>query len=180
LAVVGLSESQSQPGNYVLVLEEPDQQRRIPIIIGLPEAQAIALAVEQMQPMRPMTHDLMKNVMDALGAELKEVLIYRLEGGIFYAKLLIENHLGQINELEARPSDAIALSARLGAPVYAYESVILEAGIDVETLWGRPTGGSLAAYSMEELDALLQKVIEKEDYESASKIRDYIQLRSRR
>ena len=177
LAIVALSSSESQPGNYVLILEDLDQQRRIPIIIGMPEAQSIAIAMEQMQPVRPLTHDLLKNVIDVLGGVLKEVVIHQLSDGVFHAKLILEKHDGTLLETDTRASDAIALAVRCHVPVYSYENVILDAGILADTLAGRQTGGSLAKYSLAELELLLEKVIAKEDYESASKIRDYIERR---
>lgn len=177
LAIVALSSSESQPGNYVLILEDLDQQRRIPIIIGMSEAQAIAIAMEQMQPARPLTHDLLKNVIDLLGGTLKEVIIHQLADGVFHARLLLKNHEGVLVEADARTSDAIALAVRCGAPVYSFENVIQEAGILAETMVGHQMGGSMAKYTLDELEDLLGKVIEKEDYESASKIRDYIRKR---
>ena len=177
LAIVALSSSESQPGNYVLILEDLDQQRRIPIIIGMPEAQSIAIAMEQMQPVRPLTHDLLKNVIEVLGGVLKEVVIHQLSDGVFHAKLILEKHDGTLLETDTRASDAIALAVRCHVPVYSYENVILDAGILADTLAGRQTGGSLAKYSLAELELLLEKVIAKEDYESASKIRDYIERR---
>ena len=148
--------------------------RRIPIIIGMPEAQSIAIAMEQMQPARPMTHDLLKSVMVMLGGSLQEVIIHELIDGVFHAKLLLKNHEGALLETDARASDAIALAVRCGVPVYSFEHIILNAGILATTLAGHQMGGSLAEYSLAELEDLLEKVIEKEDYESASKIRDYI------
>lgn len=177
LAIVALSASVSQPGNYALILEDLDQQRRIPIIIGMPEAQAIAIAMEQMHPARPLTHDLLKHTMEALGGILKEVVIHQLSEGIFHARLVLEDREGQLLEVDARASDAIALAVRCQAPVYSFENVILEAGILADTVAGRQIGGSLAQYSLIELQELLEKVIAKEDYESASKIRDYIERR---
>lgn len=177
LAIVGLSSSESQPGNYVLILEELDQLRRIPIIIGMPEAQSIAVAMEQMQPVRPLTHDLLKSTIDVLGGALKEVLIHDLQDGVFFAKLILKKHDGEILEMDARSSDAIALAVRCGVPVYSFENVILQAGILADSMAGRQTGGSLAKYTLAELEDLLEKVIAKEDYESASKIRDYIEKR---
>lgn len=177
LAIVALSSSESQPGNYVLILEDLEQQRRIPIIIGMPEAQAIAIAMEQMQPARPLTHDLLKSAILALGGTLKEVVIHQLTDGIFHARLVLEKHDATLLEVDARASDAIALAVRCQVPVYSFEKVILDAGIQADTLAGHQMGGSLAKYSLAELEALLEKVIAKEDYESASKIRDYIEKR---
>lgn len=177
LAIVALSTSESQPGNYVLILEDLDQQRRIPIIIGMPEAQSIAVAMEQMQPVRPLTHDLLKSSIEALGGVLKEVVIHELLDGVFHARLVLQQHDGALVEIDARSSDAIALAVRCGIAVYSYEQVIAAAGILADTLAGHQMGGSYAKYSLAELEDLLKKVIEKEDYESASKIRDYIERR---
>lgn len=177
LAIVALSSSESQPGNYVLILEDLDQQRRIPIIIGMPEAQSIAIAMEQMHPARPMTHDLLKSVMVSLGGSLQEVVIHELNEGVFHARLVLKNHQGDLLEIDARASDAIALAVRCGVPVYSFDHIILNAGILANTLPGHQMGGSLAEYSLAQLEELLEKVIDKEDYESASKIRDYIQKR---
>lgn len=177
LAIVALSSSESQPENYVLILEDLEQQRRIPIIIGAPEAQSIAIAMEQMQPARPLTHDLLKNVIGALGGILKEVVIHQLVEGVFYARLVLQKNDGAVLEIDARASDAIALAVRCGVPVFSFENIILNAGILSESLTGRQTGGSFAKYSLTELEDLLAKVIEKEDYESASKLRDYIDKR---
>lgn len=177
LAIVALSSSESQPDNYVLILEDLEQQRRIPIIIGAPEAQSIAIAMEQMQPARPLTHDLLKNVIGALDGLLTEVVIYQLLEGVFYARLVLQKHDGSVQEADARASDAIALAVRCGVPVYSFENVIRNAGIHPESLAGRQIGGSFAKYSLAELEDLLAKVIAKEDYESASKIRDYIEKR---
>ena len=177
LAIVALSSSESHPGNYVLILEDLDQLRRIPIIIGMPEAQSIAIAMEQMQPARPMTHDLLKSVLVGLGGSLQEVVIHELIEGVFHARLLLKTHDGTLLEIDTRASDAIALAVRCGVPVYTFDHIILNAGILATTLPGHQMGGSLAEYSLAELEDLLEKVIEKEDYESASKIRDYIQKR---
>jgi hypothetical protein len=179
LLVAALSESETQPGNYALILEEAESRRRIPIIIGEQEAQAIAVAMEQMQPLRPLTHDLFGSALAALGATLREVLIYEMREGIFFAKICFRPPQGSEFELEARPSDAVALAVRAHAPIYAYEQVIQDAAIWVESLQARKKKGSLAAYSIEELEALLRKVIEKEDFESAARIREYIEQRKR-
>ncbi len=174
LAIVALSSSESQPGNYVLILEDLDQLRRIPIIIGMPEAQSIAIAMEQMQPARPMTHDLLKSVLQGLGGTLQEVVIHTLTDGVFHAKIVLKTHDDRLFETDSRASDAIALAVRCGAPVYTFDHIIQNAGILATSLPGHQMGGSLAEYSLAQLEELLEKVIEKEDYESASKIRDYI------
>ncbi|TAE46862.1 MAG: bifunctional nuclease family protein [Bacteroidetes bacterium] len=177
LLVAALSLSESQPGNYALILEETETRRRIPIIIGAAEAQAIAVAMEQMQPLRPLTHDLFKSTLEGLGATLQEVMIHAMTDGIFYSEIKLLRPGGEILALDARPSDAIALAVRMQAPIYTYEHVIGEVAIWVETLQTRLKKGSLAAYTLEELEELLQKVIAKEDFESALRIRDYIEKR---
>lgn len=177
LAVTALSASESQPGSYALVLEDFNNLHRIPIIIGAQEAQAIAIAMENMQPMRPMTHDLFKNAVEALGAALQEVLIYQLKETVFCAYLLLKRADGEMLQLDARASDAIALAVRFDAPIFIFEQVIEEAGIMTMPLLGRQKKGSLAEYTVAELEELLQKVVEKEDYESAVRIRAYIEKR---
>ena len=177
LAVAAMSTSESQPGNYALILEDMEDRRRMPIIIGAFEAQAIAIAVERMQPARPLTHDLLKSMLDALGAKLKEVLIHNLVDGVFHSRLLITQADGALLELDARTSDAVALAVRCDAPIFTFGHVIEEAGILADSILARQKKGSLAAYSLAELEDLLEKVIEKEDYESASRIRDYIRRR---
>ena len=174
LTIVGLASSESQPGNYVLVLEDLYQQRRIPIIIGMPEAQLIAIAMEQMQPARPLTHDLMKNVIETLGGTLKEVVIHQFTDNVFHAHLVLERPDGTIVETDARTSDAIALAIRCLVPIYSFDKVIVDVGILSGSLIEHPPGASLAEYSLAELEVRLESVVAKEDYESASEIRDYI------
>jgi len=130
-----------------------------------------------MQPSRPLTHDLLKSVIAAHNSVLQEIIIHELEEGVFHAKLVLRKFDDAIIEIDARASDAIALAVRCSAPVYSFENVIDAAGILAESLSGRQSGGSLAQYSLAELEELLEKVIAKEDYESASKIRDYIDKR---
>ena len=177
LAVVALSDSASQPNSYALILEDTDTNRRMPIIIGANEAQAIALMMERMLPVRPLTHDLMKNTLDALEVKLKEVLIHSLIEGVFHSALFLEKSDGTSIQIDARTSDAIALAVRFNAPIMAYENVIAEAGILSDSFWAKHNKGSLADYSLEELEDLLKKVVEKEDYESAVRIRELINRR---
>jgi uncharacterized protein len=177
LAVVALSDSVSQPNSYALILEDMDTNRRIPIIIGVAEAQAIAVTMERMQPARPLTHDLMKNTLDALAVKLKEVLINSLIEGVFHAVLILEKEDNTVIQIDSRTSDAIALAVRFNAPIVAYEHVIEEAGILSDSFWAKHNKGSLADYSLEDLEDLLKKVVEKEDYESAVRIREVISRR---
>ena len=177
LWVVALGSSVSQPGNYALVLEDAQSQVRIPLVIGKPEAQAIAIAMEGMSPARLITHDLFKNVLLALGTSLKEVLLCRLEAGVFQAELALQTADGELLRLDARPSDAIALAVRFDAPIYAYQAVIEAASLSPEAFRVEGKRGSLEHYSVPELEELLQKILAKEDYESASRIRDYLERR---
>ena len=177
LTIVELASSESQPGNYVLILEDLDQQRRIPIIIGMPEAQSIAIAMEQMQPARPLTHDLLKSVIETLGGTLKEVVIHHFTDNVFHACLVLESSNGTIIETDARTSDAIALAIRCSVPIYSFDKVILEVGMLAHTLAVTPAKASFEEYSLAELEAMLKNVVAEEDYESASKIRDHIEKR---
>ena len=131
LEIIGLSYSQTQSGAYALVLSETDGQRRLPIIIGGFEAQAIAIELENMKPSRPLTHDLVKNIADTFGILVKEIVIHSLREGIFYSKLICESN-GKEVEIDARTSDAIALAVRFKCPVYTYESILSSAGIRMD------------------------------------------------
>jgi bifunctional DNase/RNase len=190
LEIVGLSYSQTQSGAYALVLSEVDGKRRLPIIIGGFEAQAIAIELEKMSPTRPLTHDLFKSFAELHEIKINEVLIYNLSEGIFYAKLICEQN-GKITEIDARTSDAIAIGIRVGCPVFTYEKILSSAGIKLdETDEGSPKElGSVEKetkkktenvkeMSISQLEEELNKAIETEDYEKASKIRDEINRRS--
>jgi bifunctional DNase/RNase len=176
LWIVALSESQSKPNQYALILEDTVSKRRIPLIIGQAEAQAIAMSMEKMTSVRPQTHDLFATVVQQLGATLAHVLIYRFENEVFYAKLFLKDSQSQILEIDARPSDAIALAVRLGCSVFALPEVIEESAyfFDDKT---RDKKGSYAEYTLEELEELLKKIIAKEDYESAVRVREAIARR---
>jgi bifunctional DNase/RNase len=191
--VVGIASTESN-GAYALILKEVGGERRLPIIIGSFEAQAIALELEGMRPPRPMTHDLLKSVIEALDSNLTEVCIHDLRDGTFYAYLLLDD--GEI-EVDARPSDAIALALRCEAPIYVSEEVMEEAAVLPSALEERSEEGDaeeededfferLKRHSAEEsrpsqpkdqlqrLQQQLQKAIEEEDYERAARIRDEI------
>lgn len=176
LWIVALSESQSKPNHYALILEDTVSKRRIPLIIGQAEAQAIAMSMEKMTSLRPQTHDLFATVVQQLGATLVHVLIYRFESDVFYAKLVLKDPQNQILEIEARPSDAIALAVRLGCTVFAEPNVIEQSAyfFDEKT---RDKKGSYAEYTLDELEELLKKIIAKEDYESAVRVREAIARR---
>jgi hypothetical protein len=189
LEIVGLSYSQTQSGAYALVLSEVNGKRRLPIIIGGFEAQAIAIELEKMVPTRPLTHDLFKNFADTFDIKVVEVVIYKLVEGIFYSKLVCEFN-GMTTEIDARTSDAIAIGVRFNCPVYTFETILASAGI----LLDQPPGeeddflsepaedeGStetIKTVSMDELEQQLNQAIDNEDYELASKIRDEINRRS--
>ncbi|MFT6503811.1 MAG: bifunctional DNase/RNase [Crocinitomicaceae bacterium] len=188
LEIVGLSYSQTQSGAYALVLSEVEGNRRLPIIIGGFEAQAIAIELEKMAPTRPLTHDLFKNFATTFNIEVQEVIIYKLVEGIFYSKLICVRE-GETVEIDARTSDAIAIGVRFDCDVYTYENILSSAGIlldetsmeddelVVENIEEEAAGDTIEAISNEELQNRLNQAIENEDYELASKIRDEINKR---
>jgi bifunctional DNase/RNase len=192
LEIVALSHSITQTHSYAVVLGEVNGLRRLPIVIGGFEAQAIAVALEKMQPSRPLTHDLMKNFMSAFNIELHEIIISDLQEGIFYSKLVCSSDNDTI-EIDSRTSDALALAVRFGCPVYTYEHILESAGIMMEDTGSSKrrrggeeehtvssTGGKddLKSMSVEDLETLLNEVLEQEDYIRAIAIRD--ELNSRR
>jgi bifunctional DNase/RNase len=190
LEIVALSHSITQTHSYAVVLGEVKGQRRLPIVIGGFEAQAIAVALEHMQPSRPLTHDLMKNFMNSFGVELQEVIISDLQEGIFYSKLVCYTENDTV-EIDSRTSDALALAVRFGCPIYTYEHILENAGIlmddnatkkDKTESFGSEEDISsdredLSALSIEELHVLLNEVLEQEDYIRAIAIRDEINKR---
>jgi len=189
LEILGLSSSQSQSGSFALVLGEKAGNRRLPIIIGMFEAQAIAIQIERITPNRPMTHDLFRSFADNFGIRVVEVVISDLREGVFYAKLVCSDGIKR-SEVDARPSDAIAIALRFGAPIYTYENVLSEAGIvltdedgeeeeEEEEMAPKAQGGeSFKNYSAEQLQTLLNEALEQEDYERAAKIRDELNKRN--
>jgi len=189
LEIVGLSYSQTQSGAYALVLSETKGNRRLPIIIGGFEAQAIAIELEKMTPTRPLTHDLFKNFAISFQINIQEVNIYKLEEGIFYSKIVCEKD-GEITEIDARTSDAIAIGVRFECPIYTSEVILSSAGILLdesslednddfleEVLDETTEGESIEVKNIEDLKKQLSQAIENEDYELASKIRDEIKKR---
>lgn len=191
LDIVALSHSVTQSHNYAVVLGEQDGTRRLPIVIGGFEAQAIAVAMERMTPNRPLTHDLFKNAMETFAIDLKEVVINNLLDGIFYARLVCERN-GEIYEIDSRTSDALAMAVRFNCPIYTYEFILDAAGVVLEDpeeekaaatpasrrrRKGPAKGASLSTYSVDDLNKLLDEVLAKEDYEQAAKIRDELNRR---
>lgn len=177
LWIVALSESQSKPNHYALILEDTVSKRRIPIIIGKTEAQAIAIVMEKMTPLRPQTHDLFIQTLQILNAQIEKVIINRFENDTFYAIILLKTIEQRIIEIDARPSDAIALAIRSGCGIFAVQEIIEESAYYFDEKI-RDKKGSYAEYTLEELEELLQKVIAKEDYESAVRIREAIARRN--
>ena len=201
LNIKGISYSQTQSGAYALILSEVDGQRKLPIVIGAFEAQSIAIALEkEIQPPRPLTHDLFKNFSDRFDIVVKQVIIHKLVDGVFYASLICERD--KVEEIiDARTSDAIALALRFSAPIFTYKNILEKAGIilktdsrkeddedqpedvllfddleyepeDVET-----TDDGYASKPIKELQELLTKAVADEDYETAAKLRDEISKR---
>ena len=201
LNVLGISYSQTQSGAYALVLSEENGNRRIPIIVGGFEAQAIAIELEGLSPPRPLTHDLFKNFSESYGIRVLEVNIHKLEDGVFFANILCDNGDQQLT-LDARTSDAIALALRFQCPIFTTDEIVEKAGIILDFEKGTGLGQNdeseelkmtpppekkkkrtirpeLSESSMEELNTLLAEAVSKEDYERASEIRDEINRRSK-
>ena len=132
LNIIALANSESQPNSFVVILKEESGTRRLPVVIGGFEAQAIAIAIENIQPNRPLTHDLFKNTLVSIGVDLKEIVISDLKNNIFYATLIMEQADGTVVELDSRTSDAIALAIRFGCPIFAYEQILDKAGIELD------------------------------------------------
>lgn len=194
LEILGLSSSQSQAGSFALVLGETKGNRRLPIIIGMFEAQAIAIEIEKIIPNRPMTHDLFKSFASNFHFTVEEIIISDLKEGVFFAKIVCSDGLKK-TEIDARPSDAIAIGLRFDSPIFTYENILAEAGIvltdeaeeekaEAEKAPAQrarresPRKDDLKNYSVERLNELLKEAIDKEDYERAAKIRDELSKRN--
>ncbi len=193
LNVVGLSYSKTQTGAYALILKEKSGNRRLPIIIGGAEAQAIAIPLEKMTPSRPLTHDLFKSFLDSFDIGLEEVIIYNLVEGIFFAKVVCSQN-GKRLEIDARSSDAVAIALRCEKPIYTHDFILGSAGIVIDEDEDREdesvtkgqglsevstTSGAVSQSSIEELEKQLQAALDQEEYEKASKIRDEINRRQK-
>lgn len=196
LEIVALSHSITQTHSYAVVLGEVDGLRRLPIVIGGFEAQAIAVALERMQPSRPLTHDLFANFMDTFSIELTEVLIYKLEEGVFFAKLVCR-YSDVLTEIDSRTSDALALAVRANCKIYTFENILDTAGLYLEnegseaadeprqtqvpvTSKSSQSDPDMKKMSLDELNKLLQTVLEQEDYVRAINIRDEINRRKKK
>ena len=192
LDIVGLSYSQTQSGAYALVLGEISGRRRLPIVIGSFEAQAIAIEIEKMTPSRPLTHDLFKTFAQAFHITIQEVIIYNLIDGIFYAKLICSDGKKTM-EIDARTSDGIAMAVRFNCPIYTYEFILSSAGIVIEgndfvyleNINADPqeekniasVAKGYTSFSLEELETKLKEALSEESYEKAAKIRDELTRR---
>ncbi|MDN5211417.1 bifunctional nuclease family protein [Fulvivirgaceae bacterium BMA12] len=196
LEILGLSSSQSQSGSFALVLGETEGNRRLPIIIGMFEAQAIAIEIEKIIPNRPMTHDLFKSFAHNFDFKINEIVISDLKEGVFFAKIVCDNG-GDVIEIDARPSDAIAIGLRFNVPIYTYETILSEAGIvlsdeeeeDADREKAPEIKKSVVKkekkeskefkdLTVEKLQELLDAALKKENYEEAAKIRDEINKRN--
>ena len=194
LEILGLSSSQTQTGSFALVLGETEGNRRLPIIIGMFEAQAIAIEIEKIIPNRPMTHDLFRAFASNFHFTVEEIVISDLKEGVFFAKIVCSDGLKKI-EIDARPSDAIAIGLRFDSPIFTYENILSEAGIVLtdeadedkfeEAVEKKEKvkkdivqGDDFKNYSVDRLNELLKDAIDKEDYERAAKIRDELGKRN--
>lgn len=186
LNVIGLQYSQTQTGAYALLLTEANGRRRLPIIIGGPEAQSIALELEKMTPSRPLTHDIFKTFAENFDIQLAEVIIYNLSEGVFFSKILFSNGEKEV-EIDSRTSDAVALALRFGSPIFTYENILSSAGILIdpdssdfglmEEEEDDAPGNEFAKIANDELEKMLQEALDDEEYERASKIRDELKNR---
>lgn len=183
--IIGLSTSPSSGGAYALVLGEVDGNRRLPIIIGAFEAQAIALELENIQPPRPMTHDLLRDLLETIETEVQDIVIDELREGTFYAKIRFVHH-GEEGHLDSRPSDAVALAVRLDAPIFVAPEVLDEAGIPTDdeeepSALAQPSeevteeAVSSPMSQLEKMEQQLEKAVSREDYEKAAELRDTIE-----
>lgn len=192
LNIVGLSSGQSN-GSYTLILGEANGKRKLPIVIGSFEAQAIAIEIEKIVPFRPMTHDLFVTFCQTFNIQVQEVEIYNLIDGVFHAKLICEMD-GEIREIDARTSDSIALAVRFKCPIYTYEDIMSEVGVvfndDGEEIpredipvqaepQQKRAGADFSKFTIEELEAKLTEALAVEDYDKAARIRDEITKRKK-
>lgn len=193
LEILGLSSNHSQSGSFTLVMGEVEGLRRLPIVIGMFEAQAIAIEIEKIIPNRPMTHDLFKSFSDSFQFEIEKIVISEMKEGVFYAKIHSKSETAVV-EIDSRPSDAIAIAVRFGAAIFCSEKVLSEAGIEfseedkkeeakkpTKSVTGKNTTQKenlLKDFSLDKLNTLLDKAILDEDYEKAARIRDEINKRN--
>lgn len=178
LSVIALSKSKTKEESYVLVLENDTSSSRLSILIGSAEAQYIGITLEQLKTKRPLTHDLMASILDALKGELLYVYLHSLVDQLFIADVYLKDIHGDIKCIDSRASDAIALAIKYNVPIYTNETVLNEV-YDPSNIYVSNSKISFADYTMEELEQLLEKVLQKEDYESAIRIREFIRNKSK-
>ena len=190
MGIYGLQYSQTQTGAYALVLEEEGGSRRLPIIIGGSEAQAIAIELENMSPSRPLTHDLFRSFAQSFNIDILEVIIYNFVDGVFYGKIVCNDGKNEV-EIDCRPSDAIALAVRFRCPIYTHEFILREAAfekddkglgtrsIPIEDTDAPSSGGGFSQLMEEELEESLNAALANENYEEASLIRDELNRRKK-
>ena len=185
LSILGISFSQVQAGAYALVFSESDGPRRLPIVIGTPEAQSIAIVMEKINPPRPLSHDLMVSTFLALNVELIDVFIYKFENGAFHAELTLQQGENQY-KIDSRTSDGVALSIRTGAPIYTTEEIMRTMSVVFDNEDDEQTemkdflsneDKDLSQLSTEALNSLLEEALSKEDFESAISLRDELTKR---
>jgi len=189
LNIIGLTSSHSQRNSYTLILGEENGELKLPVVIGSNEAQSIALVIEGLKPQRPLTHDLMNNFFEKYSIKLREVIINKLEEGVFFSTLVTEKD-GEIIHIDARTSDAIALSLRANCPVFTFKYILNDAGVEYEENYqtedsnqpntatpDKSSTKELNVYSIDELEKELEKAINIEDYGRAAQIRDEIKSR---
>jgi uncharacterized protein len=191
LKVMGISYSQTQSGAYALILLEENGERRIPIIIGGFEAQAIVIKLENLDPPRPLTHDLFKKFADEFNISITEVMIYKLEEGVFFSKLVCTNDQ-KTYSIDSRTSDAVAIALRFDCPIYITEEILDKAGITISPSDGEVSSAGdtntifesetvkYGSYSDDELYKMIDEAVKTEDYEKAASIRDEIEKRKKR
>jgi uncharacterized protein len=189
LEIITIAPSVAQNQSYAVILGEIKGKRRLPIVIGMSEAQAIAMAMENMTPGRPLTHDLIKNILTTFDTTIKEVLINNLLEGVFYAQLICDKD-GDEYIIDSRTSDALAMAVRFGCPIYIYSHIMDSAGMEYveseeddsgepQDIFEEEEPSDYGIYTAKELDALLREALESEDYEKAARVRDEMKRRAK-
>ncbi len=183
VSIAAVVRNDNQPNNFIVVLKEEGGNRRLPVVIGSTEAQAIALPLQNIRPSRPLTHDLFRETLGALEVSVKEVVISDLRNGTFYAILVLAKPDGSTLEMDSRPSDAMAAAVRFESPIFVYDFILDEAGMTIEmgdvppvpaaaTVTPQEPLAALDRYSDEKLEQMLEEALQREEYERAAKIRD--------